>query len=95
MQAACRIGVQAIPVLFEVSDQLGAMSVPRSGIAQRIQLLRDIAQAKFAPQPRAQQNLLGINIRPGKAQRLHTKSMELAVAPLLRAFMAEHRPHVP
>ena len=90
VQTARRIGIQRIPVLLEMGDQPGAMTMARCGIAERIQLQRDIAQPEFVPQPRAHQDLFGIDVRSGKAQRLHAELMELAIASLLRTLMAEH-----
>jgi len=92
VQTPRRIRIQTARMLPEIRDQFFAVAQARSHIAQRVELQRHIAYAQLAPQPRAHQDHLGIDVRPGKAQRLHSKLMKLAVAPLLRALVAEHRP---
>ena len=62
------------------------------GVAQRVDL-----QPYVAPRPssrhsaRAHQDQLGIDVRPGEAERLDVELVELPVAALLRPLVAEHR----
>jgi len=51
--------------------------------------------AQDLPQPRQHHDQFGIDVRPGKADRLDVDLMELAVAPALRPLVAEQRPHRP
>jgi hypothetical protein len=52
------------------------------------------------PQPRKHHDLLGVHVRPLEAERLDVELVELALAALLRALVAEHgargpHPHRP
>ena len=91
MQTARRVGIEIAAELFEICNQLIAVALPRSCIAQRVDLQRHVADAQLAPQPRAHQDHLGIDVRPGKAHRFHANLVKLPVSPLLRALVAEHR----
>ena len=67
-----------------------------AAIADRVDRQADrVGEPEVAPQPREQDHLLGVDVRPGEAQRLDVELVELAVAALLRALVAEHRPGEP
>ncbi len=62
------------------------------GVADRVDLEPDaVGEAELAPQPREHHDLLGVDVGPGEAERLDVELVELAVAALLRALVAEHR----
>ena len=94
MQAAARILVEHIHVLLQVCDQRRAVGAALVGLPQAVQFQPHVLQPQFRPQRMRQQNDLGIGFRAGKAQRLGTDLVELAVAAALWPFMPEHRPHV-
>jgi len=87
--------VQQIEMLFKVVHQPRTMASAILGAAQRVDFQRHVFEAKPLPQACGHDDLLGVDIRPREAQGFHTNLMKLAVASLLRALVAEHRPHVP
>ncbi len=95
VQTPLCLGIQRVSMPFEIGYQFYAMALPRVGITQRIQLQRNIGQSQLAPQPGAHHDLLDVDIGTGETQRFDAELMELAVAALLRALMAEHRPRIP
>ncbi len=80
---------------LQVLDQPLAIAGARLTNAQRIELKRDAVQAEGAPQPCAHREMLGVDVRSGKTERLHSDLVELPVAALLRTLVAEHRSPVP
>ena len=63
-------------------------------LAEAVQLEPDVPaldQAEVAPERAAHQDLLGVDVRAGVAERLDVDLVELAVAALLRPLVAEHR----
>ena len=63
--------------------------------ADAVQLEADAVEPEFLPQRGAHDDEFRIRVRSGKAQRLGAELVELAVASLLRALVAVHRPRVP
>ena len=61
------------------------------GRAERIELEPDAADAELGPQPRRDDDQLGVDLRFREAERLEAKLMELPVAALLGPFVPEHR----
>ena len=81
---------------LEMRDQQRAVRAPLGRVADRVDRERDaVGQAELLPQPRQHHDLLGVDVGPGKAQRLDVELVELAVAALLRALVAEHRARGP
>ena len=66
-----------------------------SGRAERIDLQLHARDAEQAPQPRGHRDDLRIDIGPGEADGFDVELMELAIAPLLRLLVPEHRPDAP
>ena len=95
MQPALRVVVERVRVPLEMRDQRVAMRAALAGIADRIDRERDAGEAERAPQPRQHDDLLGVDVGPGEAERLDVELVELAIAALLRALVAEHRPAGP
>jgi len=58
-------------------------------------LQRNLADAEPSPQPRRQTNQFGVNVRASHAVGFNADLVKLAVAALLRFFVAKHRPGVP
>ena len=81
-------------VLLEVLHQRGAVRAPLFGLAQAVEFQPHLGQAQVAPQRARHQDHLGIDIRPGKAQRLDADLVELPVAAALRLLVPEHRADV-
>jgi hypothetical protein len=69
-----------------------ACSRRRASSSNRVDGQRDaVGEAEFAPQAGQQHDLLDIDVRAGETQRLHVELVKLAITPLLRALVAEHR----
>jgi len=66
------------------------MAGPLGRLPQGIELQGDAGQPQVTPQAGTHQDLFGIDIRAGKAQRLDADLMELAITPFLGAFVAKH-----
>ena len=71
------------------------MRLAVGGVADGIHVELDVVEPEPLPQAREHHDLLGIDVRPLEAQRLDVELVELALAPLLRALVAEHRAHGP
>ena len=82
-------------MLLKVGDQLGAVRSTSRAVAERVDLEADASEAEPLPESARHHDHLDVDVWAGVAQRLHTDLMELAVAALLRALVAEHGPHVP
>src|SRR5689334_17272389 len=67
------------------------MRAPLVRITDRIDREPDAGEAQRTPQPREHDDLLGIDVRAGKAQRLDVELMKLAIASFLRTLVTEHR----
>ena len=93
MQAALRVFVERIGMALEVRDQRGAMRGALGRLAQAVELEPHVAafdEAEVAQQRAAHQDLLGVDVGPGEAERLDVDLVELAVAALLRPLVAKH-----
>ena len=66
-------------------------SSSRSACAQSHQLF----DTEAAPQPREQQQVLGLDVGPRQTETLHADLVELPLATHLRTLVAEHRAEVP
>ena len=95
MHAPLRVLVEFTGPAFQISHQLRAVPRARFSRTQRIQLQRDAVQPEVLPQACTHQDVFSVDVRPGKTQGLDTDLMKLAVTPLLRPLMAEHRSAVP
>ncbi len=95
VQPPLRVVVEQLAVPLEMRDQRARCA--RRSSASPIELIssRDAVEPEPAPQPRQHHDLLGVDVGPGKAERLDVELVELAVAALLRALVAEHRPGGP
>ena len=95
MQAAPRVLVERIGVLLEVRDQRGAVRAALVGLAEAVELEANVARRRRGrgrcQQRAAHQDLLGIDVGAGVAERLDVDLVELAIAALLRPLVAEHR----
>ena len=77
---------------LEMGDEVGAMRAALVGIADRVDREPDaLGETELTPQARQHDDLLGVDVRAGEAERLDVELMELPVAALLRALVAEHR----
>ena len=77
----------------EVVGQLGHVGRPAGRVADRVQVHDlDAVEARLAVEARPELDDLGVDGRPGVADRLDVELPELAVATGLRAVVAEHRP---
>ena len=86
---------QRVAMGGEVLDQRGTIGRPALGIAERIDLEhRALGHAERDQDVPAAGDHLGIGQRFGRAQHLDPDLVELPVAALLRAFVAEHRARV-
>ena len=96
VHTAAAVFVQRGFVLFQVAYQGSAVGGAFFAVAQAVDFQSQIlADAELAPQIGAHGDDFGIDIGAFKAQRFHAHLVELAVAPFLRAFAAEHGPHIP
>ena len=77
---------------LEVGRQLGDVRRPADAIADRIQVDLDAREPGVAVEAHPELDDLGVDRRPRVADRLDVELRELAVAPGLRAVVAEHRP---
>ena len=91
VQPALRIVVEDVAVPLEVRDQLRAMRAALVRVADRVDLQLDAVEPERVPQPREHHDLLGVDVRAREAERLDVELVELPVAALLRALVAEHR----
>jgi hypothetical protein len=57
-------------------------------------LQRYAVEAEVAPQTRAHQDLFGINVGAGKAERFDADLMKLTITPFLRSLVPEHLAHI-
>ena len=71
------------------------MREPLVRVADRIDLQREVRQLQRFPQAREHHDLLGVGVGALEAERLGVDLVELPVAALLRALVAEHRPARP
>ena len=97
-ETAPRVFVEQRGMLLEVIDQRSAVRAPLVALTEAVELESHIAafdQSELAPQRADHQDLLGIDVRPGIAERLDVELMELPIAALLLLFVAEHRAHRP
>ena len=60
-------------------------------VADRVDLQLDAGQPERLPQSREHHDLLGVDVGAGEAQRFGVDLVELPIAALLRALVAEHR----
>jgi hypothetical protein len=98
VQAAPRVLVERVGMLLEVGDQRGAVRAALVRLAEAVDLEANVAaldQAEVLPERAAHQDLLGVDVRAGVAERLDVDLVELAVAALLRPLVAEHRDLAP
>ena len=87
--------VEQILTLFQIHHKIGTVTSPLLALAERIDFEPDAIETEVVPQAGAHRDLLGVDIRSGKPECFHAHLMKLAITPLLRALVAEHRPHVP
>ena len=100
IEHAQRVGAQAMAlgrrqrvlVLGQVLDQRGDVRRAARGIADRIEVQLDVLDARLAHEAQRELDQLGVDRRPGIADRLDIPLVELAVAAGLRPVVAEHRP---
>ena len=81
-------------MLLEVRDQRGAVRAALVGLAEAVELEAHVAPStrpRSRQQRAAHQDQLGVDVRPGEAERLDVELVELAIAALLRPLVAEHR----
>jgi hypothetical protein len=87
VQAAARVLVEDVRVRLEVGDQRCAMRVALGRLAQAVEFQAHVTafdQSELAQQRAREQDLLGVDVRAGKAHRLDVELVELAITPLLR-----------
>src|SRR6185437_1131945 len=80
---------------LEMLDQRGAMALAVVGIADRIDLQRQVGEPERLPQPRQHDDLFGVDVGTGESQRLDVELVELAIAASLRTLVAEHLARYP
>ena len=83
---------QRVAVAAVVGRQLGDVGRPAGGVADRVEVDLDAREPGVAVEARAELDDLGVDGRPGVADRLDVELPELAVAAGLRPVVAEHRP---
>ncbi len=91
LEAFLRILAQLAFHAAEMRYQRGAPGVAAVGIAQRVELQRDARDPQFPQQLIGHRQQLDIGLRLARADDLGVDLVELAVAALLRAFVAEQR----
>ena len=79
---------------FKVSDQCSTVCRTLIKLTQAVNFQTDVVQTQILPETRAHQNLLGIDIRPGKAECLDAYLMKLTIPTLLGTLVTEHLPRV-
>ena len=79
-------------VRLVVRGQLGDVGRPAGGVADRVEQDLDAVEPGLAVEARPELDDLGVDGRPGIADRLDVELPELAVAAGLRPVVAEHRP---
>ena len=67
-QAPPAIVVKQFAVLLEIADQLGTMARTLARLAKRVELQRYAVETEVIPQAGTHQDLLGIDVRAGKAE---------------------------
>ena len=76
----------------EVVGQFGHVGRPAGRVTDRIQVHDDAIEARLAVEARPELDDLGVDGRPGVADRLDVELPELAIATGLWPVVAEHRP---
>ena len=103
VENAQRVGVQAplgilieqLALCLEVGDELCAEGVPLGARADGVELERDGVEAEPPPEAANHDQLLDIDIRAGKAERLCAESVVLPITSFLWALVAKQWPAIP
>ena len=92
LQPVLRIFRQVGAVRAEVFDQRGAPCLAAGAVAQRVELQRHpVRNAQFVQQLIGHHQQLDVGLRFGRADHFGVDLVELAIAALLRALIAEQR----
>src|SRR5690606_32619965 len=95
-QSALAVLVELVEAGPQIGHQLLAVACTILAGAQTVQLQSHrLGQAQTLPQTPAEHDELGVDVRAGQVEGFHPDLVELAVTPLLRTLMAEHRSGVP
>ena len=97
VQATLAVFIEQIGVGLEVSDQGLAMGLALFRLTQAVELQGHVfahLQAEVTPQGGRHEDEFGVDVGTCKAQHLRAHLVELAIAALLRALVAEHRADV-
>ncbi|MNC35159.1 hypothetical protein D3C75_836320 [compost metagenome] len=96
LQAALAVFVQLLQARREELDQRITVACTGFAGAQAVEFQLDrVLDAQQAPQAPGQHDQLGVDVRTVEVEHFHADLVELAVAALLRALVAEHRADVP
>ena len=95
LEAPLAVFVEPVLVRREILDELALVFDPGLRGAERIDLQRRALDAERLPQPRRDDDQLGVDLGVAVTQRLDVQLMELSVAALLRPLVAKHRARAP
>ncbi len=92
LEPLLRILAQRVARLAEVLDQCHAPGLAARRVAERVELQRDaVGNAQFLQQLVGHRQQFDVGLRLARADDLGVELVELAVAALLRALVAEQR----
>jgi hypothetical protein len=95
VEAANTILIQAIFHCQEIIDQRVPVGMPRFRRSQRVDFQLQSGQTEPLPHACAHYNQFRIDVRPLVSERLDVELVKLAISPLLRFLVTEHRPGGP